>query len=85
MAGISEKSSLGSTPWLYIFMARVTASTLPVRSPLPNRQHSIRWAPARTASSAQATPVPRSLWGWVERMTLSRLWRWAEQYSIWLA
>ena len=37
MAGISEKSSLGSTPWLYIFIASVTASTLPVRSPLPNK------------------------------------------------
>ncbi|CAN4028859.1 FeoB-associated Cys-rich membrane protein, partial [Dysosmobacter welbionis] len=48
----------------YMFMARVMASTLPVRSPLPKRQHSTRWAPASTASSASATPQPRSLWGW---------------------
>ncbi len=41
----------------------VTMSTLPQRSPLPNRQPSTRWAPAITASSAAATPVPRSLSG----------------------
>ena len=38
MAGILLKSRCGSTPWLYMFMANVMASTLPVRSPLPNRQ-----------------------------------------------
>ena len=44
-------------------MARVTMSTLPVRSPLPNSVPSTRSAPASTASSAAATAVPRSLWG----------------------
>ena len=32
MAGMLLKSRCGSTPWLYIFMARVMASTLPVLS-----------------------------------------------------
>ena len=31
------KSKLGETPWVYIFIATVTKSTLPVRSPLPKR------------------------------------------------
>ena len=44
-------------------MARVTMSTLPVRSPLPNSVPSTRSAPASTASSAAATAVPRSLCG----------------------
>ena len=79
---MSEKSSFGSTPWLYMFMAKVMASTLPVRSPLPKRQHSIRWAPASTASSASATPQPRSLWGWVERITESRYFKCLEHHSI---
>ena len=37
---------LGSTPWVNRFSPRVTRHTLPVRSPLPNRQPSIRSAPA---------------------------------------
>ena len=47
-------------------------STLPVRSPLPNRVASTRSAPASRPISAVATPVPRSLWGWREMMALSR-------------
>jgi hypothetical protein len=44
----------------------LTMSTLPVRSPLPNRQPSTRSAPAISASSAVAVPVPRSLCGCAE-------------------
>jgi len=33
---MSEKFSIGSTPWLKRFSASVTTSTFPVRSPLPN-------------------------------------------------
>ena len=51
----------------------VTMSTLPVRSPLPNRHPSTRSAPAISASSAAATPVPRSLCGCTDSTTLSRL------------
>ena len=40
-------------------------STLPVRSPFPNRQPSTRSAPAISPSSAVATAVPRSLCGWI--------------------
>jgi hypothetical protein len=61
---MSEKSRPGETPWVYMFKARVTMSTLPVRSPLPNRQPSTRSAPAIMPSSAAATPLPRSLCGW---------------------
>ena len=53
-------------------MARVTTSTFPVRSPLPNSVPSTRSAPASTASSAAATAVPRSLWGWRLSTTESR-------------
>ncbi len=60
-------------------------STLPLRSPLPNRQPSTRWAPAITASSALATPVPRSLCGWTESTTCSRRSRWRCIHSIWSA
>ena len=63
ISSMSEKSSPGSTPCVYRFSASVTRSTLPVRSPLPNRQPSTRSAPAITASSAAAMPVPRSLCG----------------------
>ena len=59
-------------PWENRFMARVTMSTLPVRSPLPNSVPSTRSAPASTASSAAATAVPRSLWGWRLRTIESR-------------
>ena len=47
ISSMSEKSICGSMPWLKRFMPRVTRQTLPVRSPLPNRQPSIRSAPAR--------------------------------------
>jgi hypothetical protein len=52
---MSEKSICGSTPWVNRFMPRVTRSTLPVRSPLPNRQPSMRSAPA---SSPARRPRP---------------------------
>ena len=65
----------GSTPWLNRFMPSVTRQTLPVRSPLPNRQPSTRSAPACTASSAAATPVPRSLWGCSDSTIESRFGR----------
>ena len=41
--------------------ASVIISTLPVLSPLPNDVPSTRSAPARSASSVSATPVPLSL------------------------
>ena len=63
---MSEKLIIGSMPWLNRLSPRVTRQTLPVRSPLPNRHPSIRSAPARTASSASATAVPRSLWVWTD-------------------
>ena len=47
-------------------------STLPVRSPLPNRVPSTRSAPAMTANSAAATAVPRSLCGCTLRTLQSR-------------
>ena len=50
----------------------MTRSTLPVRSPLPNRQPSMRSAPAITANSAAATAVPRSLCGCTLNTMLSR-------------
>ena len=60
---ISEKSTLGETPCVYRFKARVTRSTLPVRSPFPKRVPSTRWAPPICANSAAATAHPRSLCG----------------------
>ncbi len=70
---MSEMSSSGSTPWLNRFMASVTMSTLPVRSPLPNSVPSTRSAPASTPSSAAATAHPRSLWGCSDKTMASRL------------
>ena len=58
---MSDRSSLGSTPCEYRFIAIVTMSMLPVRSPLPSNVPSTRSAPAITPSSAAATPQPRSL------------------------
>jgi hypothetical protein len=60
-------------------------STLPVRSPLPNSVPSTRSAPAIIASSAAATPVPRSLCGWMLSATESRLLTCRENHSIWSA
>ena len=37
MPSISEKSSPGDTPWMYMFSATLTTSRLPVRSPLPKQ------------------------------------------------
>ena len=67
-----EKSIIGSMPWEKRLRPSVTRSTLPVRSPLPNRQPSIRSAPASRPSSAAATPVPRSLCGCRLSTRLSR-------------
>ena len=63
----------------------VMMSTLPVRSPLPNKVPSTRSAPAISASSAAATAVPRSLWGWTERMTLERSEMRRPNHSNWSA
>ena len=60
---MSLMSSSGSTPLLNRFIAKLTMSTLPVRSPLPNSVPSTRSAPAITPNSAAATPQPRSLCG----------------------
>ena len=57
-------------------------STLPVRSPFPNRQPSTRSAPAIRPSSAVATAVPRSLWGWIERIAPSRCEKLRMNHSI---
>ena len=46
---MSPRSTCGSMPWLKRFIASVTRSTLPVRSPWPNRQPSTRSAPAISA------------------------------------
>ncbi len=82
---MSEKSIIGSMPWLNRFRPSVTRQTLPVRSPLPNRQPSTRSAPAITASSASATAVPRSLWVCTDRQTFSRRLNWRLIHSIWSA
>ena len=82
---MSEKSIIGSTPWLKRFMPRVTRSTLPVRSPWPKRQPSTRSAPAIIASSVAATAVPRSLWGCSEITVFSRRVSWRLNHSIWSA
>ncbi len=71
-SSIRERSSPGSTPWVSRFSASVTRSTLPVRSPLPKSVPSTRSAPAIRPSSAVATAVPRSLWGWTLRTIRSR-------------
>ena len=63
ISGRFEKSKIGSTPCVYILSAKVMTSTLPVRSPLPNNVPSILSAPAKSPSSASATPVPLSLCG----------------------
>ncbi|SKZ00863.1 Uncharacterised protein [Mycobacteroides abscessus subsp. abscessus] len=67
-----EKSICGSTPRLNRFSPSVTRQTFPVRSPLPNRQPSMRSAPAWKPNSAAATAVPRSLCGCRLRITESR-------------
>ena len=82
---MSLKSSSGSTPCAYIFMARVMMSTLPVRSPFPNNVPSIRSAPARSPISESATPQPRSLCGWRDTITFSLYFIFSHIYSIWLA
>ena len=82
---MSEKSIIGSMPCACRFSASVAMSTFPVRSPLPKRQPSTRCAPASTASSAHAIPVPRSLCGCTERITASLRARLVCMYSIWSA
>ena len=66
-------------------MAKVIMSTLPVRSPLPKRVPSTRWAPAISASSVAATAVPLSLWGWTLMTAQSRWRRLRQTYSTWSA
>jgi hypothetical protein len=78
----AEKSSPGDTPCVYRFSATFTMSRLPVRSPLPNRQPSIRSAPAISANSPAAVPVPRSLWGCTDSTIASRRARWRCIHSI---
>ena len=77
-SSMSLMSSSGSTPWVNRFSAMVTTSTLPVRSPLPNRVPSTRSAPAMMPNSAAATAVPRSLWGCSDSTieSRSRMLRW---------
>src|SRR5471032_3384837 len=82
---MSEKSRPGLTPCVYRFNASVTRSTLPVRSPLPNKQPSTRSAPAITASSAEATAVPRSLCGCTLMMMEPRRASLRDIHSIWSA
>jgi hypothetical protein len=77
-----EKSSPGATPCVYRFSAMLTTSTLPVRSPLPNRHPSIRSAPAISANSPAAVPVPRSLCGCTDSTIESRRARWRCIHSI---
>ena len=72
-------------PWLNRFSARVTTSTLPVRSPLPNSVPSTRSAPAITPNSVAATAVPRSLCGCRLRIRLSRSRTLRANHSIWSA
>jgi hypothetical protein len=64
------------------FIAKVMTSTLPVRSPLPNSVPSTRSQPASWASSAAATAVPRSLWGWTLRTMEDRLGMLRWKYSM---
>ena len=82
---IFEKSNSGSTPWVSIFKAKVTRSTLPVLSPLPNRVPSILSAPAITPNSVAATAVPRSLWGCRLIIIFSLLSIFLQTHSIWSA
>ena len=79
---MSDRSRPGSTPCVNRFSASVTMSTLPVRSPLPNRQPSTRSPPAISASSVAATAVPRSLCGCSEMITLSRRGTLRQNHSI---
>src|SRR5215469_14447512 len=50
-----------------------SSAALPARSPMPLMVHSTWRAPASTPASEFATARPRSLWQWVEKMTLSAL------------
>ena len=69
---MSLMSSSGSTPFMNMFIATLMMSRLPVRSPFPKSVPSTRSAPAMMPNSAAAVPVPRSLCGCREMMTLSR-------------
>ena len=63
-------------------IAMAMMSTLPVRSPLPNKVPSIRSPPASRANSPEATPVPRSLCGCRLIIACSRWGRQRQKYSI---
>ncbi len=56
-----------------VLIAITTSSraALPALSPSPFIVHSICLAPASTPASELATAKPRSLWQWVEKITLS--------------
>ena len=82
-SGISEKSSPGSTPSANIFIAIVTISALPVRSPFPKSVPSTRSAPASRPISVSATLQPRSLCGCSDNTMLSRYLRCLFIYAIW--
>ena len=82
---MSLKSRPGCSPCVYIFNANVTKSTFPVRSPLPNRQPSMRSPPASKPSSAAAIPLPRSLCGCRLMTTCSRTLMLSHIHSIWSA
>ncbi len=48
-----------------------SSAALPARSPMPLMVHSTWRAPAKTPAREFATARPRSLWQWVEKITLS--------------
>ena len=50
-----------------------SSAALPARSPMPLMVHSTWRAPASTPARELATARPRSLWTWVEKITLSAL------------
>ena len=77
--------SSGLIPCENILYATVSMSTLPVRSPLPKRVPSTLSAPARRASSVEATPSPLSLWGWMLNIMLSLFLKCVFIHSIWSA
>jgi hypothetical protein len=52
-------------------MTHSSSAALPARSPMPLMAHSIWRAPLMTPASELATARPRSLWQWVDQMTLS--------------
>ena len=60
-----------ASPRVCSAMTISSSAALPARSPRPLMVHSTCRAPARTPASELATAMPRSLWQWVEKITLS--------------